>query len=293
MPDESFKYDVFLSHAGEDVAWCETFAQRLREEGCHGWFYKWEISAGDHLVAKINQGLEESAKMICVWSPNYFRDDKVWTLVEVFTELHSAPLGKAHRVIPVLLDSCKIPPTLRSHIYVDCKGEQNVDVAVQGCLKRLGSPSSGYARWDSRRGRQLRARVEKMKIDSCVLRINATEPIIQNSEVLQNFEVVQGGRLIYVGRATVKGVVDLETEILCEVVFEGFDSPFGVRLTGKTKDGLQFESARLRFCGNSVLFELPLNTVGFSVLEQIPELQIWLRGSQLFSGPARIENLFC
>ena len=227
MPEATFKYDIFLSHASEDAAWCEKLAHRLREQGFRVWFDKWEVSAGDHLIAKINQGLEESAKMICIWTPNYFRADKVWTAVEAFSELHSDPLGKANRVIPILLDTCKIPPTLRSHIYVDCRGEQNIDTAIQGCAMRLGSPSGTYALWDSRRGKRLQARVEKIKSGSAVLRIKTDERIIQNSEVLQNFQIVHGGRLVYSGRATVEGVVDLETEVLCEVALEGFDSPFG------------------------------------------------------------------
>jgi len=291
MPEENFKYDVFLSHAGEDTAWCEKLAHRLREEGFRVWFDKWEMAAGDHLVAKINQGLEQSDKMVCVWTSGYFRDDKVWTIVEAFSELHSDPLGKAHRIIPILLDTCKIPPTLRGHIYVDCCGERNIDVAVQGIMKRLGSPSTAYALWDSRQGKRLKARVEKIKNDSAVLRIKTLEPIIQNSEVLQNFEIVQGGRLVHVGRATVKGVVDLEAEIVCEVSLEGFDAPSGMRITGKTKAGIQFESSRLRFCEDSVLFELSLNAIEFTVLEEIPELQVWSRDSQLFSGSAIIENV--
>jgi len=55
MPDQ--EYDVFLSHAGEDTAWCEALAERLRNEGVRVWFDQWELQPGDNLLARINDGL--------------------------------------------------------------------------------------------------------------------------------------------------------------------------------------------------------------------------------------------
>jgi hypothetical protein len=36
--DREFDYDAFLSHAGEDSAWCERLADRLRNETVRVWF---------------------------------------------------------------------------------------------------------------------------------------------------------------------------------------------------------------------------------------------------------------
>jgi hypothetical protein len=112
MPDQDFKYDVFLSHASEDTAWCEKLAERLRNEGVHVWFDEWELKPGDHLLARLNEGLRQSRKMVAVWSASYFRDDKFWTLAEAVSQQHSDMLASERPLIPVLIEDCKIPPNV-------------------------------------------------------------------------------------------------------------------------------------------------------------------------------------
>jgi hypothetical protein len=118
MPDQEHEYDVFLSHAGEDTAWCETLAERLRNDGVRVWFDKWELQPGDHLLARLNDGLKKSRKMAAVWSANYFRDDKVWTLAESFSRQHDDALSHDRPIIPILIQDCDILPTFRNLISI-------------------------------------------------------------------------------------------------------------------------------------------------------------------------------
>ena len=74
MPAD-IEYDVFLSYASEDSEWCENLAVRLRDEGVRVWFDKWQLQPGDHLLVRLNEGIEKSRKMIAVWTASYFRDD--------------------------------------------------------------------------------------------------------------------------------------------------------------------------------------------------------------------------
>lgn len=97
-----FEYDVFLSHADEDGDWCEHLAQRLRDEGVRVWFDKWELQPGDHLIARLNEGIEKSRKMIAVWTIHYFRDKKVWTLAESYSQQHADVLAEQRPLIPLL-----------------------------------------------------------------------------------------------------------------------------------------------------------------------------------------------
>jgi hypothetical protein len=66
MPERDFEYDVFLSHASEDTAWCRTLAERLRNEGARVWFDEWELKPGDHLLARLNEGMGNSRTTIAV-----------------------------------------------------------------------------------------------------------------------------------------------------------------------------------------------------------------------------------
>jgi hypothetical protein len=57
MSDE-FKHDVFLSHSTKDKAVVRPLAERLRQDGLRVWLDDREIEPGDHLPAKIEEGLE-------------------------------------------------------------------------------------------------------------------------------------------------------------------------------------------------------------------------------------------
>jgi sulfatase modifying factor 1 len=137
MPDQDFKYDVFLSHASEDAAWCENLAERLRNEGVHVWFDKWELKPGDHLLARLNEGLRQSRKMVAVWSASYFRDDRFWTLAEAFSQQYSDMLASERPLIPVLVEDCKIPPTLRNILFIDFRHPDDFDLHFHQLMKQL------------------------------------------------------------------------------------------------------------------------------------------------------------
>ena len=49
---------VFISHSSKDKPAVEALA--LRERGIDPWLDKWEIGAGDDIVASINAGLDEA-----------------------------------------------------------------------------------------------------------------------------------------------------------------------------------------------------------------------------------------
>jgi TIR domain/Restriction endonuclease len=146
MPDQEFEYDVFLSHAGEDTEWCETLAERLRNEGVRLWFDKWELQPGDNLLAKLNGGLAKSRKMVAVWSANYFRDGKVWTLVESFSQLHGDPLSQERPIIPLLIEDCTILPTFRNILFIDFRNKPDFDLRFRQLLQALDLPRREFER---------------------------------------------------------------------------------------------------------------------------------------------------
>jgi TIR domain len=53
-------YDVFLSYAGEDREIAEELALALRGTGFNVWYDKFQLRAGDQLLARINEGLTNS-----------------------------------------------------------------------------------------------------------------------------------------------------------------------------------------------------------------------------------------
>lgn len=112
MSERDHEYDVFLSHASEDTAWCEKLSERLRDAGVRVWFDKWELRPGHHVSNQINKAIQRSRKMVAVWSRNYFHPDKEgWTLAESFSKQHPDVLADDRPVIPLLLEDCEILPS--------------------------------------------------------------------------------------------------------------------------------------------------------------------------------------
>lgn len=133
-------YDAFLSYASEDRAWCTMLAEWLRNANVRVWFDTWELQPGDHLLARINAGLQQSHKLIAVWSPNYFRNDKVWTLTEVFSQQHPDLLAHDRPVIPLLRADCDIPPTLRNLLSIDFRKDDDFALRCRQLLEALDLP---------------------------------------------------------------------------------------------------------------------------------------------------------
>jgi hypothetical protein len=146
MPDQDFAYDVFLSHASEDTAWCERLAERLRNEGVRVWFDKWELHPGDHLLARVNEALQTSRKMVAVWSASYFHDNKVWTLTESFSQQHADVLARERPLIPLLIKDCKILPTFSNILSIDFRNPDDFDLHFRQLVEALDLPRREFAR---------------------------------------------------------------------------------------------------------------------------------------------------
>jgi hypothetical protein len=136
------QYDIFLSYAREDRLWCEQLACRLRQSGVRVWFDRWFVRPGDHLLVRLNEGLQASRRMVAVWSPHYFCDSKVWTLVESFARQHADPLAADRLLIPLLLCDCQVPPTFENIVTIDFRREDDFETSLIELLESLDAPTA-------------------------------------------------------------------------------------------------------------------------------------------------------
>jgi len=126
---------VFISHSSKDKPRVEELAVALRERGFDPWLDKWEITAGDDIVASINAGLEEASVGIVVFSAH--TDASNWVKAEV-SYLTYARATEDKVLIPVLLDEDgTIPPLLRP---LARRGIDEIDAIADALLARKGGP---------------------------------------------------------------------------------------------------------------------------------------------------------
>src|SRR5215831_2023722 len=119
MPPKDFDFDLFLSHASEDLVWTEHLAKRLRGEGIRIWFDRWELKGGDKLGPRIEDGIRRSRRMAVVWTTSYFRPDKQWAQAETWSRQHADVLGRRRLLLPILREDCEIPELLADLLRID------------------------------------------------------------------------------------------------------------------------------------------------------------------------------
>src|SRR5690349_12231509 len=93
------KWDVFISYAHEDKVTAATpLAAALTQAGLSVWFDEHEITLGDSLVRKINEGLRDSRLGVVILSRTFFQ--KSWAMTELQGLMAKQELGKT--ILPVL-----------------------------------------------------------------------------------------------------------------------------------------------------------------------------------------------
>ena len=135
---------VFVCHSSKDKPAVEKLAQALRDRGIDAWLDKWEIGPGDDIVARINEGLEETQAGLIVFSAHTIESG--WIKAET-SYLTYARIQEGKALIPVILgDGVHIPPLLRP---LARRGIEEIDAIADALLHRragpppVGSPAEG------------------------------------------------------------------------------------------------------------------------------------------------------
>lgn len=97
--------DLFISHASEDKKdLVRPLVEALIREGVSVWYDEFELTIGDDLLAKINDGLTKSRCGVVVLSPNFFNVKKTWPDREVGALFAQEDANKRPRVLPIWHD---------------------------------------------------------------------------------------------------------------------------------------------------------------------------------------------
>lgn len=92
-------------------------AERLRKDGLKVWLDDWVLKPGDHVQAKIEEGLEQSRVLVLCMSANAFGSD--WAQLEAGTFRFRDPMNRERRFIPLRLDAAPIEGSLAQLPYIE------------------------------------------------------------------------------------------------------------------------------------------------------------------------------
>ncbi len=127
---------VFISHASEDKKrFVLDFATKLRNNGIDAWLDKWEMLPGDSLIDKIfEEGIKNADAMIIILSKNSV--SKKW----VKEELNAGFIKKIEKntkLIPVIIDDCEIPESLKSTVWQNIKELNNYETELEVIISSI------------------------------------------------------------------------------------------------------------------------------------------------------------
>src|SRR6266566_2425494 len=111
------EHDVFLSYASADIDIARRIRAALEDQQYSVWWDKGRILAGDDFLTGIFDAILGSRYFLIILTSNSARSNFVRA------ELSLAKIGSIERadviVIPILYESCPIPPALRSIQFLD------------------------------------------------------------------------------------------------------------------------------------------------------------------------------
>ncbi|WP_086747623.1 toll/interleukin-1 receptor domain-containing protein [Streptomyces scabiei] len=108
---------VFISHRGSDNDAAERLATELRTHGHQVWIDLWEISLGDSIVAKIDDGLAISSYLVLCYSSDGIHAP--WMSQEWMSTLARQLNGQKVKILPVRLSGGSPPAILADVKYAD------------------------------------------------------------------------------------------------------------------------------------------------------------------------------
>jgi len=144
--NQTFQYDVFLSHSSKDKPAARELAERLRRDGLRVWFDEWEIKPGDPILLKIEEGLGQARTLALLMSAH--ADASEWVTFERHSALFRDPTNQQRRFIPIRLDDAEIKDTLKQFAYVDWRQKENKQYKRLLSEIKFRNPRSGLGEED-------------------------------------------------------------------------------------------------------------------------------------------------
>lgn len=108
--------NVFICHRKADTEAAERLAQEIRNAGHHVWFDEWNISVGDSIVNRIDDGLGSTTYLVLCYSSSGM---SAWVNQEWHSALTRQLNGHGVKILPVLLTGGAPPAILADIKYAN------------------------------------------------------------------------------------------------------------------------------------------------------------------------------
>lgn len=129
------KQKVFISHSSINKAYAKRIAVELAQHGHNPWLDEWEIDAGQNIPSEISKGLQRATAVVVLLSSHAVKSK--WVESEWQTKYWDELKDGKVRVIPALIENCRIPVLLKTKKYADFR--HSFESGIDDLLNALGS----------------------------------------------------------------------------------------------------------------------------------------------------------
>lgn len=127
---------IFLSHNKADKPFARRLAVDLEHQGIRYWLDEAEIKVGESLIEKIRDGIDSTAYVAVILSPDSVASP--WVQREVDVAMNQEIRGRRVKVLPIMYRECELPGFLLGKKYADFSVLANYSEALQDLVKSVG-----------------------------------------------------------------------------------------------------------------------------------------------------------
>lgn len=130
---------VFLSHSSKDKPAVGRISRSIESYGISVWLDEAEINVGDSLFQKIADAIESIDFVIAVISTSSVTSK--WVQKELQLAMTKEILNQQVTVLPLVIDSCKIPFFISDKCFADFRDPINYDDSINKLVRAILSDS--------------------------------------------------------------------------------------------------------------------------------------------------------
>ncbi|NRT77622.1 toll/interleukin-1 receptor domain-containing protein [Clostridium beijerinckii] len=133
---------VFISYSRKDKKFAHKLSRLLTKNKIFYFIDNSEITVGNGLSTKIENGLNEATHFIALMSKNYFKSN--WCKKELSYALKKQEDEKREIIIPILIEECILPQSISDIFYINAvQGLENSYAEILEVINRLSNDNVG------------------------------------------------------------------------------------------------------------------------------------------------------
>lgn len=127
---------VFLSYSSKDKEFTRRLAERLVQANVKVWLDEVELNIGDSLMMRISAAIESTDFVAVVLSHRSVQSS--WVQSELQMAMTRELADRKVRVLPIVIEPCKLPMFLQDKLYADFSNSDDFDAPFARILRALG-----------------------------------------------------------------------------------------------------------------------------------------------------------